>query len=37
LYEVALEQKGKTQARVKKENKSPKRKKATLDGIKDGG
>ena len=36
LYEVALEQKGKTQARVKKENKSPKRKKATLDGIKDG-
>ena len=36
LYETALAQKGKTAARVKKENKSPRRKKATLDGIKDG-
>lgn len=36
LYEAALEQKGKTGARVKKENKTPKRKKATLDDSKDG-
>ena len=35
LYETALAQKGKTAARVKKENKSPRRKKATLDGSKD--
>ena len=36
LYESALTQKGKTRARVKKENKSPRRKKATLDDSKDG-
>jgi hypothetical protein len=31
-----LTQKGKTQARGKKENKTPRRKKATLDDTKDG-
>ena len=36
LYEAALEQKGKTGARVKKENKTPRRKKATLDDGKAG-
>ena len=36
LYEAALEQKGKTGARVKKENKFPRRKKAALDDTKDG-
>ena len=36
LYEAALTQKGKMQARVKKENKTPRRKKATLDDTKDG-
>ena len=36
LYETALLQKGRTAARVKKENKTPRRKKATLDDSKDG-
>lgn len=36
LYTAALEQEGKTSAKVKRENTTPKRKKATLDDGKDG-
>lgn len=36
LYEEALEHQSKTGAKVKRENKSPKRKKATTDNVSDG-
>ena len=36
LYEEALEHRSKTGAKVKRENKSPKRKKATTDNVSDG-
>ena len=37
LYEEAMEHQSKTGAKVKRENKSPKRKKATTDNVSDGG
>lgn len=36
LYEEAMEHQGKTGTKVKRENKSPKRKKATTDNVSDG-